>query len=62
MDEVEPESRPSHALGSRAMKRWFGRSPLVGVVVPAYGVEEWLDECLRSLVRQTHARWEAVAG
>jgi CDP-glycerol glycerophosphotransferase len=42
------------------MKRWFGRSPLVGVVVPAYGVEEWLDECLRSLVGQTHRRWEAV--
>ena len=43
-----------------ARKRWFGRSPLVGVVVPAYGVEQWLDDCLRSLVRQTHSRWEAV--
>ena len=42
------------------MKRWFGRSPLVGVVVPAYGVERWIDECLASLVAQQHARWEAV--
>ena len=36
------------------------RRPTVGVVVPAYGVEEWLDECLRSLVGQSHTRWEAV--
>jgi CDP-glycerol glycerophosphotransferase len=42
------------------MKRWWSRGPLVGVVVPAYGVERWLDECLTSLVRQTHTRWEAV--
>ena len=34
--------------------------PLVGVVVPAYGVEDWLPECLESLVAQTHGRWEAV--
>lgn len=42
------------------MKRWWSRSPLVGVVVPAYGVEHWLDDCLRSLVSQAHTRWEAV--
>lgn len=40
--------------------RLFSRAPLVGVVVPAYGVEEWLDECVRSLLAQTHRRWEAV--
>lgn len=42
------------------MKRWFGRTPLVGVVVPAYGVERWIDDCLRSLVAQEHSRWQAV--
>jgi CDP-glycerol glycerophosphotransferase len=43
------------------MKRWFGRRrPLVSVVVPAYGVEEWLPDCLASLVGQTHTHWEAV--
>ena len=36
------------------------RRPLVSVVVPAYGVEQWLPECLASLVAQTHRRWEAV--
>jgi glycosyltransferase involved in cell wall biosynthesis len=41
------------------MKRWW-RRPSVGVVVPAYGVEAWLDECLQSLVDQTWTRWEAV--
>ncbi|WP_210439686.1 glycosyltransferase family 2 protein [Nocardioides xinjiangensis] len=42
------------------MRRWLSRGPLVGVVIPAYGVERWLDECLGSLVAQTHRRWEAV--
>lgn len=42
------------------MKRWFARAPLVGVVIPAWGVEEWLDDCVRSLLAQTHTRWEAV--
>jgi glycosyltransferase involved in cell wall biosynthesis len=45
--------------------KWFGRrqplvSPLVSVVVPVYAVEEWLPDCLDSLVAQTHTRWEAV--
>ncbi len=40
---------------------WFGRKqPLVSVVVPAYQVQEWLDDSLESLVAQTHTRWEAV--
>ena len=42
------------------MKRWFPRAPLVGVVIPAYDVERWLDECVRSLVAQRHSRWRAV--
>jgi glycosyltransferase involved in cell wall biosynthesis len=42
------------------VKRWWSREPLVGVVVPAYGVERWLDECVGSLLKQTHRRWEAV--
>jgi CDP-glycerol glycerophosphotransferase len=36
------------------------QQPLVSVVVPAYAVEAWIDDCLRSLVQQTHTRWEAV--
>lgn len=42
------------------MKRWWSREPLVSVVVPAFGVERWIDECLGTLVRQQHKRWEAV--
>lgn len=42
------------------MVRWLSRGPLVGVVVPAYGVEQWLDECVESLLAQTHKRWQAV--
>ncbi|MEQ6902263.1 glycosyltransferase family 2 protein [Nocardioides sp. YIM 152588] len=40
--------------------RVFRRPPLLSVVVPAYGVEEWLPECLASLVGQTFRRWEAI--
>ncbi|HEX4688314.1 MAG TPA: glycosyltransferase family 2 protein [Nocardioides sp.] len=34
--------------------------PEVGVVVPAYGVEEWLPHCLESLTAQRHRAWTAV--
>lgn len=40
--------------------RLFSRSPLLGVVIPAWGVEDYLDDCVRSLLAQTHTRWEAV--
>ena len=40
--------------------RLFSRAPLIGVVIPAWGVEDYLDDCLRSLLAQTHTRWEAV--
>lgn len=42
------------------MKWRWGRRPQIGVVIPAYGVEDWLDECLASLVAQTHTGWEAI--
>ena len=42
------------------MRLFRRKQPLVSVVVPAYGVEAWIGDCLRSLVRQTHTRWEAV--
>jgi glycosyltransferase involved in cell wall biosynthesis len=34
--------------------------PLVGVVVPAFGVEQWLPRCLESLTTQRHRTWTAV--
>jgi glycosyltransferase involved in cell wall biosynthesis len=43
--------------GMRLVRR--GR-PHIGVVVPAYGVEEWLPECLESLTGQRHRSWTAV--
>ncbi len=36
------------------------RAPLVSVVVPAYGVEAWLGECLDSLLAQEHRALEVV--
>lgn len=33
---------------------------MVGVVVPAYGVEQWLPDALESLLAQEHTAWRAV--
>ena len=45
-----PASRsPARVLGSSPMKRLFSRAPLLGVVIPAWGVEDYLDDCMRSL-------------
>ena len=47
-----PASRPpARVLGSSPMKRLFSRAPLLGVVIPAWGVEDYLDDCVRSLAR-----------
>ncbi|PFG44051.1 CDP-glycerol glycerophosphotransferase [Isoptericola jiangsuensis] len=40
--------------------RAAGRSMLVSVVVPVYNVEEYLAECLESILSQTHRRLEVV--
>ncbi len=34
--------------------------PLISVIVPVYGVEESLDACLESIVRQTHRNLEII--
>lgn len=36
------------------------RRPTVGVVVPAWGTEQYLSACLDSLIAQTWTRWTAV--
>lgn len=36
------------------------RRPSVGVVIPVYGVEQWLPQTLASLVAQSHTEWEAI--
>lgn len=36
------------------------RRPQIGIVVPAYGVEQWLPDCLDSLIGQRHRAWTAV--
>lgn len=41
----------------RLMRR---RRTSVGVVIPVYGVEQWLPQTLASLVAQSHTEWEAV--
>ena len=34
--------------------------PLVSIVIPAYNVADYLDECLESVVSQTYANLEIV--
>ena len=38
---------------------WAGR-PTVSVVVPIYNVEEYLEACLRSVLRQSFRRLEVI--
>ena len=32
------------------------RKGLISVIVPVYNVEEWLDECVSSIVKQTYTK------
>lgn len=42
------------------LRRTPAPTPLVGVVIPAYGVEEWIGATLDSLLAQTYEHWQAV--
>ena len=35
-------------------------SPLISVIIPVYGVERYLDRCLRSVVEQTYRNMEII--
>lgn len=32
----------------------------IGIVVPAYNAAQWIEDCLRSVLAQTHRNWAAV--
>ena len=36
------------------------KSPFISVIVPAYKVEQYLPECLDSLINQTFQDWQAI--
>ena len=38
----------------------MSEQPLVSVIVPVYKVEQYLEECLDSLLAQTYTNWEAI--
>lgn len=33
---------------------------LVSIIIPAYNVENYIDECLNSIMMQTYSKWEAI--
>lgn len=35
-------------------------SEMITVIVPAYNAAQWLDECLQSVLKQSHAAWRLV--
>lgn len=37
-----------------------GPAPLIGVVIPVYGVEDFVEATLESVRAQTHERWECI--
>ncbi|MFV2145934.1 bifunctional glycosyltransferase/CDP-glycerol:glycerophosphate glycerophosphotransferase [Isoptericola sp. G70] len=51
---------PAEFRARVADRRASGRRVLVSVVVPMYNVEEYLAECLDSILAQTHKRLEVI--
>ena len=39
---------------------WRMREPLISIIIPVYGVEEYLNQCLESVVNQTYANLEII--
>ena len=35
-------------------------TPLVSIIVPIYNVEKYLDQCIKSLVKQTYSNLEII--
>ncbi len=38
----------------------MGNQKLVSIIIPAYNVENYIDECLESILAQTYSNWEAI--
>ena len=38
----------------------MGNSPKISIIVPAYNVEKYLDECIQSILTQDYENWELV--
>ena len=36
------------------------KQPLVSIIVPVYHVEKYLDDCVRSILQQTYAKFELI--
>lgn len=47
-------------IGLRRRETTDSTAPLLSVVVPAYDVEDYLSDCLRSILGQPHSRLEVV--
>lgn len=54
--KVAPEPLRRRLAGVRAERR----APLVSIVIPVYGVEEYLDECLRSVLKQSYRKLQVI--
>lgn len=58
VDQVPPmEDR--EGMGNQ-MERLEASSPYLSIIIPVYKVEQYLPECLDSLLAQTYAAWEAI--
>src|SRR5712691_7920840 len=40
---------------------WFGGMPLISVVIPVHGVEDYLDRCLDSVLSEPAVSLEVIA-
>jgi glycosyltransferase involved in cell wall biosynthesis len=38
----------------------MSNQPLISVIVPLYNVEQYLEECIKSIIEQTYKNWELI--
>lgn len=34
--------------------------PFISIIIPAYNTEKYIDECIQSVINQTHQNWECI--
>lgn len=56
----ENAARAYAELYRRVRDQRLSRNGLVSVIVPAFGMEKYLDDCLKSVVAQTSPNWECI--
>lgn len=58
--ELSQQRRSSSKRESKDKKRCIMNEPLISVIIPVYNVEQYLRQCLDSVLAQTHTNYEVI--